>query len=80
MKRITLTLAAAGMGLAAGTASAETSVTLYGIADSAGYTSDAWQALATVCLTPIAAWGPVTVALGIAYYRRRTAPSPGQGS
>ena len=33
MKRITLTLAAAGLGLAAGTASAETSVTLYGIAD-----------------------------------------------
>lgn len=33
MKRITLTLAAAGLGLAAGTAAAETSVTLYGIAD-----------------------------------------------
>lgn len=33
MKRITLTLAAAGLGLAAGAASAETSVTLYGIAD-----------------------------------------------
>ncbi|CUK10894.1 MULTISPECIES: porin [Achromobacter] len=33
MKRITLSLAAAGLGLAAGAASAETSVTLYGIAD-----------------------------------------------
>ncbi|MGE8640060.1 MAG: porin [Achromobacter sp.] len=33
MKRITLSLALAGLGLAAGTASAETSVTLYGIAD-----------------------------------------------
>ncbi|MBR8653564.1 porin [Achromobacter sp. Marseille-Q0513] len=33
MKRITLTLAAAGLGMAAGTAAAETSVTLYGIAD-----------------------------------------------
>jgi predicted porin len=33
VKRITLTLAAAGLGLAAGAASAETSVTLYGIAD-----------------------------------------------
>ena len=32
MKRITLSLALAGLGLAAGTASAETSVTLYGIA------------------------------------------------
>ncbi|WP_166026444.1 hypothetical protein [Streptomyces chilikensis] len=51
--------------------------TLYGIVDNAGYTSDAWQALATVCITPISAWGPITIALGIAYYRRRTAPSPG---
>ena len=33
MKRIALSLALAGLGLAAGTASAETSVTLYGIAD-----------------------------------------------
>ena len=33
MKRITLSLAAAGLGLAAGAANAETSVTLYGIAD-----------------------------------------------
>ncbi len=33
MKRITLSLALAGLGMAAGTASAETSVTLYGIAD-----------------------------------------------
>jgi hypothetical protein len=53
-------------------------LTLFGIADSVGYTNDAWQALATVCITPIAAWGPITIALGIAYYRRRTAPSPGQ--
>jgi hypothetical protein len=51
--------------------------TLYGIVDSVGYTNDAWQALATVCVTPISAWGPITIALGIAYYRRRTAPSPG---
>ncbi|MFB9467004.1 hypothetical protein [Streptomyces cinereospinus] len=46
-------------------------LTLYGIVDTVGYTNDAWQALATVCIAPIAAWGPITIALGIAYYRRR---------
>ena len=55
-------------------------LTPYGIVDTVGYTNDAWQALATVCLAPIAAWGPVTIALGIAYYRRRTATSPSQRS
>ncbi|MFE9702736.1 hypothetical protein [Streptomyces sp. NPDC005930] len=54
-------------------------LTPYGIVEGVGYTNDAWQALATVCLAPLAVWGPVTVALGIAYYRRRTAPSPGRG-
>ncbi|MFD4017856.1 hypothetical protein [Streptomyces sindenensis] len=48
-------------------------LTLYGVVDAIGYTSDAWQLLATVCITPIAAWGPITIALAIAYYRRRTA-------
>lgn len=46
-------------------------LTLYGIAESVEYTNTAWQALATVCVTPIAAWGPITIALAIAYYRRR---------
>lgn len=27
------------------------------------YTNDAWQALATVCIAPLTAWGPVTIAL-----------------
>ncbi|PVC81846.1 hypothetical protein [Streptomyces sp. CS131] len=45
------------------------SLTLYGVVDNVGYSSDAWELLATVCVAPIAAWGPVT----IAYYRRRTA-------
>jgi hypothetical protein len=48
----------------------------YGIADSIGYSNDAWQALAAVCVTPIAAWGPITIALAIAYYRRRTPARP----
>jgi len=47
----------------------------YGIVDSIGYSNDAWQALATVCITPIAAWGPITIALAIAYYRRRRTPA-----
>lgn len=51
----------------------------YGIVDTVGYTNDAWQALATVCIAPLTAWGPVTIALGIAYYRRRTARWPGRG-
>ncbi|MFI6524078.1 hypothetical protein [Streptomyces uncialis] len=46
-------------------------LTLYGIAESVEYTNTAWQTLATVCVTPIAAWGPITIALAIAYYRRR---------
>lgn len=49
------------------------SLTLYGVVDNVGYISDAWELPATVCVAPIAAWGPVTIALAIAYYRRRTA-------
>ncbi|MFI0875704.1 hypothetical protein ACH4TM_15020 [Streptomyces parvus] len=49
------------------------SLTLYGVVDNVGYSSDAWELLATVCVAPIAAWGPITIALAIAYYRRRTA-------
>ncbi|MFK0188200.1 hypothetical protein ACIQV1_28760 [Streptomyces rubiginosohelvolus] len=52
------------------------SLTLYGVVDTVAYTNDAWSALATVCVTPVAAWGPITIALAIAYYRRRTARSP----
>ncbi|MGW3333477.1 hypothetical protein ACWDF9_23380 [Streptomyces rubiginosohelvolus] len=52
------------------------SLTLYGVVDTVAYTNnDAWSALATVCVTPVAAWGPITIALAIAYYRRRTARS-----
>ncbi|MFI7329588.1 hypothetical protein ACIBQ3_33740 [Streptomyces rubiginosohelvolus] len=51
-------------------------LTLYGVVDTVAYTNDAWSALATVCVTPVAAWGPITIALAIAYYRRRTARSP----
>ncbi|MEU3598413.1 hypothetical protein ABZ714_06705 [Streptomyces sp. NPDC006798] len=50
-------------------------LTFYGVAEGVGYTSTAWQTLATVCVTPIALWGPITIALAIAYYRRRTTPA-----
>ncbi|MGW6581790.1 hypothetical protein ACWF76_20840 [Streptomyces globisporus] len=52
------------------------SLTPYGVVDTVAYTNDAWSAPATVCVTPITAWGPITIALAIAYYRRRTARSP----
>ncbi|MFH9733895.1 hypothetical protein [Streptomyces sp. NPDC017260] len=44
----------------------------YGIIDTAEYSNAAWEMLATVCVTPLAAWGPITLILAIAYYRRRT--------
>ncbi|NEE23180.1 hypothetical protein G3M58_94130, partial [Streptomyces sp. SID7499] len=47
-------------------------LTLFGVVDSVAYVNGAWKALATVCVTPIAAWGPITVALAIAYHRRRS--------
>lgn len=50
-------------------------LTLFGVVDSVAYANGAWKALATVCVTPIAAWGPITVALAIAYHRRRSSSS-----
>ncbi|GAA2252662.1 hypothetical protein GCM10010232_46360 [Streptomyces amakusaensis] len=47
--------------------------TPYGVIDTVHYTSEAWQALATVCIAPTALWGPVIIALAVAYYRRRRA-------
>ncbi|MFI1222626.1 MULTISPECIES: hypothetical protein [unclassified Streptomyces] len=46
-------------------------LTFYGVIDGVGYSHAAWNALATVCVTPIAAWGPITLALATAYWRRR---------
>ncbi|KAB2587474.1 hypothetical protein [Streptomyces arboris] len=47
-------------------------LTFYGIIDTVEYSNAAWETVATVCVTPLAAWGPITLALAIAYYRRRT--------
>ncbi|MFH9473681.1 hypothetical protein ACH4L7_07510 [Streptomyces anulatus] len=50
----------------------ERDLTLYGVIDTVEYTNGAWDALAMVVGTPLAAWGPITIALAIAYYRRRS--------
>ncbi|MFG2717926.1 hypothetical protein ACGFW5_06420 [Streptomyces sp. NPDC048416] len=47
-------------------------LTPYGIIETVEYTNNAWQTLATVCIAPTAVWGPIIIALAIAYYRRRT--------
>ncbi|MFD7616291.1 hypothetical protein, partial [Streptomyces sp. NPDC059802] len=48
-------------------------LTAYGVIGTVDYTNDAWQALATVCVSPIGAWGPIVIVLAIAYYRGRRA-------
>ncbi|MEU5160975.1 hypothetical protein AB0G74_15390 [Streptomyces sp. NPDC020875] len=50
-------------------------LTFFGVVDGVDYTNAAWDALATICTAPLALWGPITIALGIAYYRRRTTPT-----
>ncbi|MFD0148936.1 hypothetical protein ACWGQ4_33465 [Streptomyces sp. NPDC055721] len=47
-------------------------LTAFGVSEGVGYTNDAWETLATICIAPTAVWGPVIIALAIAYYRRRT--------
>ncbi|MFJ1803798.1 hypothetical protein [Streptomyces sp. NPDC088180] len=46
---------------------------LFGVAESVEHANGAWEAPATVCVTPVAAWGPITIGLAVAYYRRRAA-------
>ncbi len=47
-------------------------LTPYGVIETVEYTSGGWEALAAVCVGPVGLWGPVTVVLAMAYYRRRT--------
>jgi hypothetical protein len=42
-----------------------------GVVDEVGFSNGWWEALARVCIGPAMLWGPITIALGIAYYRRR---------
>ncbi|WP_410658898.1 hypothetical protein [Amycolatopsis sp. lyj-112] len=48
-------------------------LTVFGVAESIGYSSDGWDALATICIAPTALWGPIIIALALAYHRRRRA-------
>lgn len=45
-------------------------LTFFGVVDGVGYANDGWRMLATLCVTPTAVWGPIVIALAIAYYRR----------
>ncbi|MEV4182677.1 hypothetical protein AB0J28_14690 [Streptosporangium canum] len=56
-------------------------LTWVGVSDGIAYENDWWQALARVCITPIALWGPIVLALAYAYHvRRRPARSEGMPS
>ncbi|MFD0415791.1 hypothetical protein [Streptomyces sp. NPDC127108] len=46
-------------------------LTLFGVTETVEYSNSAWHALATVCVSPTAVWGPAIIALAVAYYRRR---------
>ncbi|UJW35478.1 hypothetical protein L3Q67_17815 [Saccharothrix sp. AJ9571] len=46
-------------------------LTVSGVVEGVGYSSEAWKTLATVCVTPTALWGPITIILALAYHRRR---------
>jgi hypothetical protein len=40
--------------------------------DEVGFSNGWWEALNRICVSPAMLWGPITIALGISYYRRRT--------
>ncbi|MER7498615.1 hypothetical protein AB0L05_00525 [Nonomuraea pusilla] len=42
-----------------------------GVFDRMAYENGWWQALAMVCISPIALWGPIVLALAYAYHLRR---------
>ncbi|MEW2352359.1 hypothetical protein [Spirillospora sp. NPDC029432] len=50
-------------------------LTWTGVIDGTGYENGWWEALAKICITPIALWGPLTLALTYAYYVRRCRPA-----
>ncbi|WP_409491270.1 hypothetical protein [Amycolatopsis sp. cmx-11-12] len=45
-------------------------LTAYGVVENVAYVNKGWETLATICVTPIALWGPIVITLGIAYHRR----------
>ncbi|MEV5983267.1 hypothetical protein [Streptomyces sp. NPDC052114] len=52
-------------------------ITAYGITEGVEYVNGAWGTLAAVCIAPTAVWGPIIIALAVAYYRRRTRGTTG---
>ncbi|UBU11562.1 hypothetical protein [Nonomuraea gerenzanensis] len=46
-------------------------LTWVGVSGRMAYENGWWQALAMVCITPLALWGPIVLALAYAYCRRR---------
>jgi len=46
-------------------------LTVFGVAENIAYVDESWETLATVCITPLALWGPIVLVLGIAYHLRR---------
>ncbi|MCF3179966.1 hypothetical protein IPZ70_08420 [Streptomyces polychromogenes] len=45
-----------------------------GILPEVGFSNVWWMVLARVCITPAMLWGPIVLALALAYYRRRRTP------
>lgn len=46
-------------------------LTWVGVSSSMAYENGWWHALAMVCITPVALWGPTVLALAYGYHRRR---------
>lgn len=51
-------------------------LTVFGVVETVEYSNSAWHTLAQVCVAPTAVWGPIVIALAIAYYRRRRGGAP----
>ncbi|WP_089315563.1 hypothetical protein [Actinomadura mexicana] len=51
-------------------------LTRFGVIDGTPYENIWWEALAETAITPIAAWGPILLALTAAYHLRRRQPAP----
>jgi hypothetical protein len=51
-------------------------LTYFGAIEGSPYENIWWEALAKIAITPIAAWGPILLALTAAYHLRRHRPAP----
>ncbi|GAA3150602.1 hypothetical protein [Nonomuraea salmonea] len=62
---------ATGGGLLLAALTVWMALTWAGVSDRIAYENGWWEVLSMVCLTPMALWGPITLALAWAYHRRR---------